>query len=297
LRLITSIPAVVAALTLSPYAWVDAQISARSPLHLQTVVEGRGTPIVMLAGSTQGMQIFAPHAADLAHTHTVIRAEKLNIQFAAESRVLPADYAVRTESVALKAALDSLGFTEPVVVVGHSYGALIALDFALEYPDRVRGLVLAGAPAYWVAKAHGESPQGLKEMEQITSGFGPAATIGEEEVVRFRCGLGMCADGRRIQDDPSWPGWYRNRNALRGLAAMSLHKDRIERLNAFQKPVLIVTGQESVAFQRRINELLMQDLPNATAATLPGGQAAPVSARAEFVALVRTFVSRVTAEP
>src|SRR5688572_6998603 len=138
----------------------------------------------------------------------------------------------------------------------------------------------------------------MNEMEQVAAGFGPAAIIGEQEVVQFRCALGTCADGRRAQDNPSWPEWYRHRNALRGLAAISLHNDRIERLNAFRKPVLIVTGQQtSVAFQRRINELLLQDLPNATAASIPGGQAAPVSARPEFVALVRTFVSRLTAEP
>jgi len=46
----------------------------------------------------------------------------------------------------LLAFLDSLGL-ETVVVVGHSMGGAIALDFALHYPDRLARLILVGSGA------------------------------------------------------------------------------------------------------------------------------------------------------
>jgi len=46
----------------------------------------------------------------------------------------------------LLAFLDALGL-ERAVVVGHSMGGAIALDFALRYPDRLTGLILVGTGA------------------------------------------------------------------------------------------------------------------------------------------------------
>jgi len=41
--------------------------------------------------------------------------------------------------------LDALAVDEPVVVVGHSFGGGVALQFAHDHPDRVRGVVLCNA--------------------------------------------------------------------------------------------------------------------------------------------------------
>ena len=46
----------------------------------------------------------------------------------------------------LLAFLDALGL-ERAIVVGHSMGGAIALDFALYYPDRLAGLILVGSGA------------------------------------------------------------------------------------------------------------------------------------------------------
>lgn len=46
------------------------------------------------------------------------------------------------------AALDAAGMTEPVVVVGHSWGASVALQAAVRHPDRVRAVVLIDGGAW-----------------------------------------------------------------------------------------------------------------------------------------------------
>jgi pimeloyl-ACP methyl ester carboxylesterase len=45
----------------------------------------------------------------------------------------------------LNAVLDRLG-VDCVILVGHSWGGLLALTFALDYPHRVAGLVVIAPP-------------------------------------------------------------------------------------------------------------------------------------------------------
>lgn len=49
---------------------------------------------------------------------------------------------------AVAATLDDLGITEPVVVVGHSLGALVALRLAARHPRRVKAVVTFGPPLF-----------------------------------------------------------------------------------------------------------------------------------------------------
>lgn len=63
------------------------------------------------------------------------------------------------------ALLDHLGIDQPVVLVGHSLGTLIAQRIAADYPSRVAGLVLIGA-------AHDASANpALKELREAVTSF------------------------------------------------------------------------------------------------------------------------------
>jgi len=57
----------------------------------------------------------------------------------------PARYAVDDGVADLCALLDTLGVTEPVYLVGNSYGGIVAARMAVATPDRVAGLVLIEA--------------------------------------------------------------------------------------------------------------------------------------------------------
>jgi pimeloyl-ACP methyl ester carboxylesterase len=266
---------------------------ARSHIALQTFVEGAGSPLVMLGGGTFGAGAFAPHAHVLARDFRVVRIQTLNIERSQKQRPLPAGYSVKLESAAMTRALDGLGMSAPVDVVGWSFGALVALDFALDHPDRVRTLALFEPPAFWVVSpGELQADPGMRTMYELSKGFGPEREPTDDQYVRFLCALGNCGAKPPSSGEPERQDWVARRSALRGLAAVANHSDRRERLKTFRRPVLIMTGTETVAFHRRINDILAGDFPMAERVELTGGHSAPVTAREEFVAKLRAFLAR-----
>lgn len=259
------------------------------PFTKKVIVDGYGSPVVLLAGGRWDMQSFSGPAAALSNSHQVIRMEHFNVQYAKEGLLLPPAYSVQKESEAIGKTLDYLGIKEPVVLVGWSFGALMAMDFALNHPDRIKKLVLYEPPAFWVAKARGESPVGMQQMIQLTQLFTPQAPITDMQLAQFRCILESC-DTAAIRNHPQWPVWAKQKDRLRGLSAVASHTDSPGRLHAFKQPVLMLTGKGTVAFHRRINELLHTEFPNASIKDIAGGHSAPQEALTEFIQAIKEFI-------
>jgi pimeloyl-ACP methyl ester carboxylesterase len=255
----------------------------------KVLVNGKGSPVVLLAGGRWDMQSFSEPAEALSTTNRVIRMEHFNVQYANAGLMLPPGYSVKTESEAIGRTLDSLGISEPVVLIGWSFGALMGLDFALNHPERIRKLILYEPPAFWVAKARGESPIGMQQMIQLCQAFSPEASITELQLAQFRCILDSC-DTAAIRNHPQWQKWVKQKDRLRGLSVVGNHTDSLQRLHAFKKPVLILTGRGTVPFHHRINQLLEMEFPNSTAKDIAGGHSAPQEAVKEFIHAIRDFI-------
>jgi pimeloyl-ACP methyl ester carboxylesterase len=255
--------------------------------------EGHGRPLVMLGGGTPGAAEFAPHARVLADEFRVVRLQTLNVDRSGQHQPLPAGYSIKLESAAMVRALDQLGLDGPLDIVGHSFGALVALDFALDHHARVRSLVLAEPPAFWaVPREELGTTRGMRTMFDLLRELDPGHQPTDEQFARFRCALGACGLTRPAADDPALDRWTANRDALRGLSAVANHLDESARLRAFKRPVLIVTGATTVSFHRRINDILASSLPNAERAELPGGHGAVATAQGELIATLRAFLAR-----
>jgi pimeloyl-ACP methyl ester carboxylesterase len=261
------------------------------PTTKKTIVEGEGSPVVLLHGGTADLSTFSAHSKELSQHYKVIRMEQFNVQYAEEGRVLPNNYSIKMESEAIKGTLDSLLVKEPVVLVGHSYGGLVALDFALNHPDYVSSLVLIEPPFFQIAESWGQSPQGMKEMKELSKQFTPQAEITEDMVMQFRCELMNC-DTFDIRHHPLWNIWLQQKNRLRGLSEVNHYQVNLNKLPHFQNPVLIVTGTQTVPFHKRIDELLEAEFPHAKAASLTGGHTAVNTNPHEFVQLLEKFLGK-----
>jgi pimeloyl-ACP methyl ester carboxylesterase len=60
--------------------------------------------------------------------------------------------------------LHTLGIDEPATIVGHSMGFLIALRYAVLYPDGVSKLVLLNMPVY---TSHGQAKKDITQANKM----------------------------------------------------------------------------------------------------------------------------------
>ncbi|MDE3177864.1 MAG: alpha/beta fold hydrolase [Pseudomonadota bacterium] len=102
---------------------------------------GRGPAVALIHGVGLQKSIWAPQIAALAGDHEVIAVDMLGHGASSRPPEAPrlADYAA-----AVRAVLDALDI-EKADLVGHSMGALVALEFALNYPERTRSVVAMNA--------------------------------------------------------------------------------------------------------------------------------------------------------
>jgi pimeloyl-ACP methyl ester carboxylesterase len=170
--------------------------------------------------------------------------------------------------------LDELG-VERAVLVGHSAGGAIALQTALQHPDRVAGLVLVGAAVYAGGGAPAWSRPLLRtpQLERI----GPLLMrqLGGRPGDDFL--RNSWADPSRLDDATveayrralAVQGWDR---ALWELVKASEAPDLVPHLGSIRVPVLVVTGAQDQIVPAAQSRDLARDL-----SAVPGG--------ATFVAL------------
>jgi pimeloyl-ACP methyl ester carboxylesterase len=122
---------------------------------------GAGPAMVMLHGWTLDHRCWAPQHA-LASGCRLILPDRRGF---GRSTALPALEDEWRD-------VDALLGAEPFVLLGLSQGASVALDYARHRPDRLRGLILVGAPLHGVVPNDGGEPVIRRSVyaEQVRSG-------------------------------------------------------------------------------------------------------------------------------
>lgn len=133
----------------------------------------------------------------------------------------------------------------PPVIAGHSMGGAIALDYALQYPDDYRGLILAGSggklrvlPAFLEELQEGTVPDALSGYL-----YGPAAS---EELLE---------KGRKEVKDTAASTYYADLSACDKFDVM----DKVQQI---AKPVLMVCGSEDQLTPVKYSRYLEEKLPD-----------------------------------
>ncbi|MCU0626492.1 MAG: alpha/beta hydrolase [Gemmatimonadaceae bacterium] len=117
---------------------------------LPLIDHGAGTPVALVHGTLGGLHDWLAHLPALAARHRVLAWSRRHHAPGAT----PADavhYTMAEQSQDIGALLVQRGAT-PAAIVGHSYGAYVALHLALAAPPLVRALVLCEPPVLpWLA--------------------------------------------------------------------------------------------------------------------------------------------------
>src|SRR6185295_11727914 len=111
-------------------------------LHVQEL--GQGSPLVMLHGLLVANMTtwYCTAAAELARNHRVILFDLRGHGLSERSA---SGYDLARMLRDLESVVDQLT-DAPVDLAGHSFGALVALHFAMRRPERVRKLAVVEAP-------------------------------------------------------------------------------------------------------------------------------------------------------
>ena len=156
-------------------------------VDLEYTVQGSGEPLVLIHGAILA-DAFSPLLAQprIANTYRVIAYHRRG--FAGSSRA-SAPFVIGQQAADARALLRHLGITR-AHIAGHSYGAAIALQWALDAPDEVQSLALLEAPLFegipggipqrmrrasaspcWQWSARRPRPSSVKAMPYSSSGY------------------------------------------------------------------------------------------------------------------------------
>ena len=261
-------------------------MNQRALLH---EVKGQGEPIVLVPGVLSGWLSWIPFAERLSKEHMVVRVQLRSIELAEAGEPFPDDYGTLTEREALLATVDELGL-DSFDLAGWSYGGLVALAFALEYPGHVRALTLIEPEAPWILRETGRARDTLAGNEAYDRSFtGREITVDDLKDFLVRAGLGEPGDD--FESLPSWPVWVRNRQVLSTIGTIHDYTDSLDRLRALDIPVLAVKGTDTTEQDAAVVYDLVATVPRGRLLELPGGHASHIENTDRFLEELDTHIA------
>lgn len=180
---------------------------------------------------------------------------------------------------------------EPIHLVGHSYGGLLALQLALRHPQRVRSIAVYEPVAFGILDEL-EDADAYRQLYVVKQTWDPDERGVDEDWLRafIEWWNGRGAWDRLAEE---------TREAFRVMGwkvfqeVMSLAADRTSRATyaTIAAPTLILGGDTSPLAERRVVEKLGAALPNATAQLFPGvGHMGPISHAALINEAIASFL-------
>lgn len=154
----------------------------------------------------------------------------------------------------IKDLMDDLSLYK-AIIVGHSMGGAIALELALDHPERVIGLGLIATNAR------------LRVSQAILDGLAHKSTITRaiQTIVDWSCGPLANETLRKLsvrQLEETRPA------VLRGDLVACNNFDAVQRMPEINKPTLIVCGTEDRMTPVRFSEFLAMQIPGAALQTI-----------------------------
>ncbi|WP_144119537.1 alpha/beta fold hydrolase [Catellatospora sichuanensis] len=257
---------------------------------------GGGPPLVLCHGGPGLWDYFDEPAALLAADFTVVQWD----QRGCGRSPSPEPYSMEQNLADLHAIVRSTG-TTPVAVLGHSWGGLLALRYALAHPDHVSHLVYVSGvgvdpAATWRAEYQAGLLARLGSHRPRYDELGARERSPEEDrelaVLQWTADFADPATARELAERAATPFLGVN---LAYHAAMSRqtaeYVDSGAALAAaatLPVPVLIIDGVHDIRPRRSVDSLA-RALPKATRVSLDAGHLPWAEQPAAFAAAVRDF--------
>jgi len=238
---------------------------------------GSGPAIVCLHSNASSSGQWRSLMEVLAPKYYVLAADSYG---AGKSPAWPID-----RSIGLR---DEVALLEPVfaragdrfTMIGHSYGAAIALIAALARPARVRALALYEPTLFALLDAEREPPNDADGIRRVVADAGAALDANDtakaaEHFIDYWTGEGAW---RRSPEPRKGPIASSMINVRGWGKALLEEPTRLAAFSGLDVPVLYMVGKESPASSRGVARLLTRTLPHVEVVEFPGlGHMGPIT--------------------
>ena len=196
--------------------------------------EGAGDPLLLIMGLGYTHDMWYRTVPAVSARYRTISLDNRGV---GRSDVPPGPYAIATMAADAAAVMDAAGVGR-AHVFGISMGGMIAQEFALQYPDRVRSLILG-------CTSHG-GPEAIAADAEVISTLMARGTMSAEDGVRVMIPFiyEPSTSRERIEEDleirrrtfPTEEAYFAQ---VRGIQAF----DSLSRLSQLKIPTLVIHGE------------------------------------------------------
>ncbi len=226
-------------------------------------------PVLLIMGFIMNAMAWAPQVEALAPQYRVITLDNRGCGRSAQP---PGPYSMR-EMVADTAAVLNAAGVESAHVIGVSMGGMIAQQFVLAHPERVRSLILMATTP---GGPHSYGYEEMRENARLTDGVTSIEeAMTPERMAEFALqvftpeflqtqGAGFAQMLGSMMQFPS------TLDGMRGQMAAIAGHDVYDRLPEIRVPTLVLTGSDDVMVDARNAPLIAQRIPGAQLREFPG---------------------------
>jgi pimeloyl-ACP methyl ester carboxylesterase len=228
--------------------------------------QGRGEPVVLVGGLSSTIETWGRLADLLAARYRVIRADNRGSGRTKLDRD-DGDRSMPAFAGDLCRLLDALDL-DRVHLVGASMGGMIAQQFAVTWPERLRSLTIACSHCGGAA-AVPASEEIVRKLIAASSGSGEAVQRGLE-VVAHPESFALRRDALDYYQwtKETWP--HPAEEIQRRMAAIAKY-DVSEAIRSIRVPTLVITGAQDILIPVENSRRIAERIPGARLAMIEGG--------------------------
>ncbi|HEX7166546.1 MAG TPA: alpha/beta hydrolase [Acidimicrobiales bacterium] len=213
--------------------WGRTEVLGRPALYGSA---GEGLPVVFLHGWALGSHSYKRALKRLVRLGCQVFAPAMP-GFGGTADLPEEDFSIDGYATWVEAFLDAVGITEPVFLVGHSFGGGVAVQVAHDYPDRVRSLVLVNSVGGSAWARSGSAVKSMAERPLWDWGIHfPADVLPLPQLTRVLPVI--------LED--AVPNLIRNPRAVWRVAGLARKADLTEELEELKRrklPVVVLWGE------------------------------------------------------
>ncbi len=244
-----------------------------------------GAPSVLLAhGMWCDAGMFNDVAQILAKTTRVIVPD---FRAHGRSEVPSSKWSAADLADDLAAILDQLA-VKKTVLAGFSMGGMASLEFALNYPARLNGLMLIGTSASAEALLRTTEINSLAKIIELTGApnFMPSEAARHTFSAEFR--------KKNPREVTRWESVIRamSRPALiQGLKAVASRRGLLDEIHRIKVPVVVVSGEADQIMKPKLSEAIHRRISGSRLVTYPGvGHAVPLERAGDVADLIAGLI-------